>query len=178
MGTGPQAQAQAQSQYASPEFPETHGPASAHFHLGFMSAPDTAGITQVRRSPMSPKRHVLGTAAAVLLVGGMFASPAFAQTQPTPGTPQAQPTPGISWQQAIQTALGAVPGTVLEQEMEWFRGNATTAATMAMEVEIRPQDGGPVREVVIDASTGAVLQNNVDGPDFRMGTAGGAFWDD
>jgi hypothetical protein len=116
---------------------------------------------------MSPKRHVFGTAAAVLLVGGIFASPAAAQT----------PGPGITWQQARDAALSVVPGTVLEQEWEWFRGSATAAGTMAMEVEIRPQDGGPVREVVIDASTGAVLQNMVDGPDFRMGTAG-AYWDD
>jgi hypothetical protein len=117
---------------------------------------------------MSPKLHLFGAAAAVLIAGGLLtASPAAAQT----------PGPGITWQQARDAALSAVPGTVLEQEMEWFRGNATTAGTMAMEVEIRPQDGGPIREVVIDASTGAVLSNTVDGPDFRMGTAG-AFWDD
>jgi hypothetical protein len=118
----------------------------------------------------------------------LASSPTFLQQQPAPPPPetppadpappapappatQVQPPATLTWDQARSAALSAVPGTVLEQEWEWVGGRA------AYEVEIRPQNGGPVREVLIDASNGTVLRNMVDGPDFRMGTAG-AFWDD
>jgi hypothetical protein len=102
---------------------------------------------------MSRKRHLYGTAAAVLVGGFLLSgSVAFAQQ------PQQPQIPGVSvtWNQARDAALGAVPGTVVEQEME-FRGGR-----VAYEVEILPQGGGMKREVLIDASNAAVLSNRVD----------------
>ena len=108
---------------------------------------------------MSRKRHLYGTAAAVLVAGFLLSgSAAFAQQPQIPGV-------SVTWNQARDAALGAVPGTVLEQEME-FRGGR-----IAYEVEILPQGGPPVREVLIDASNGSVLSNRVDGWD-HLGPSG------
>jgi uncharacterized membrane protein YkoI len=76
--------------------------------------------------------------------------------QQTPAPAPAQPPVAITADQARGAALGAVPGTVLEQELDDEAGRA------AWEVKVLPQAGGPAREVVVDASTGAVLSNAVD----------------
>jgi Peptidase propeptide and YPEB domain len=140
---------------------------------------------------MRHKRLVNGAAAVVLVAVGLLSGstafaleqPAadplaggsvFAQQQPAPPppAPPAPPPATLTWNQARSAALSAVPGTVLEMEWEWYGGRA------AYEVEIRPQGGGPVREVLIDASNGAVLRNRVDGPDFRIGPMGAYYYDD
>ena len=94
---------------------------------------------------MNPKRLVFGTAAALLVAAGLpaaAASTAFAQQQP-PVT--------ITAAQALNMALAAVPGTVMALKLE------DEDSRVAFEVEVRPQAGGPVREVQINASTGQVL---------------------
>ena len=96
---------------------------------------------------MNPRRLVLGAATALLVAAG---STAFAQQQP-PVT--------ITAAQALTAALGAVPGTVLALELEDDDGRA------AFEVEVRPQAGGPVREVLISASTGQVLGTTTEDDD-------------
>jgi hypothetical protein len=114
---------------------------------------------------MSRKRHLYGTAAAVLVGGFLLSgSVAFAQQPQIPGV-------SVTWNQARDAALGAVPGTVVEQELE-FRGGR-----VAYEVEIVPQGGGMKREVLIDASNAAVLSNRVDGWDHVMGP-NGWYYDD
>jgi uncharacterized membrane protein YkoI len=97
------------------------------------------------------------------------AAQAAAQPPPAPAPQQAQPPAAITAEQARNAALGAVPGTVLEQELE------DEAGRVAWEVKILPQGGGPAREVVVDASTGAVLSNAVDDD---AGEAEGADTDD
>ena len=97
---------------------------------------------------MNPKRLVYGTGAAVVVAGGLAwpGSVAFAQV--------------ITPQQARERALAAVPGTVLEVELERKRG------LVAYEVEVLRNDGSVV-EVLVDASTPAptVLATAVDGDD-------------
>jgi hypothetical protein len=96
---------------------------------------------------MGPKRVVCGTIAAVLVAGGLLTgSPAFAQEQPS-----GEITP----QQARDAAVAAVPGTVLEVEREREDGK------VIYEVEIR-QDDGRLIEVVVGASTGVVLETEVE----------------
>ena len=141
---------------------------------------------------MRHKPLVKGAAAVILVaVGILSGSTAFAQDQPPdlvaaqqqPAPPPPEPAPPppappgpppatLTWNQARAAALSAVPGTVLEMEWEWYGGRA------AYEVEIRPQGGGLVREVLIDASNGTVLRNRVDGPDFRIGPMGAYYYDD
>jgi uncharacterized membrane protein YkoI len=126
-------------------------------------------------------RHHYGTAAAVLVAGFLLSgSVAFAQTPPepdsapppdpapgflanipgdaqpqppAPSAPQQPQIPGVSvtWTQARDAALAAVPGTVLEQKMDFELGR------VAYKVEILPQGTNLKREVLIDASTGQVL---------------------
>ena len=62
----------------------------------------------------------------------------------------------ITEEDARKIAVAEVPGKVLEIEHEKEKG------TMVYEVEIREKDGG-VKEVVIDANTGAVLEIEDEG---------------
>jgi uncharacterized membrane protein YkoI len=97
---------------------------------------------------MSHKGHFYGTAAAALVAGFLLSgSVAFAQEAPPPQIPGVS----VTWTQARDAALGAVPGTVLEQKMDFEFGR------VAYKVEILPQGGGPKREVLIDASNGTVV---------------------
>jgi len=88
--------------------------------------------------------------------GFLTNSPSVAQAQPgVPGTPQPQqpqiPGFSITWNQARDAALAAVPGTVLELKADFEAGRA------AYKVEILPQGANLTREVLIDASNGSVL---------------------
>jgi hypothetical protein len=113
---------------------------------------------------MNPKRLVSGTGAAFLAAGGLLAGAA----RPT----FAQAPPGIiTAEQARAAALAAVPGTVLEVELERFGGR------VAYEVEVRPLNGGTVVEVLIDASNSAVLIMAGDDGD-APGDQDGPFDDD
>jgi uncharacterized membrane protein YkoI len=96
---------------------------------------------------MQSRLSVFGTAAAMLIAGGFLTS--------SPASAQVQPPVGITWEQAHAAALSAVPGTIVESEQEWVGGTA------AFEVGIRPQEGGPIRVVLIDASTGALVNESL-----------------
>jgi hypothetical protein len=95
---------------------------------------------------MNLKRLMHGTGGAVLVAAGLLTgSLAFAQ----------QPSGEITADQARAAALAAEPGTVLEVEREREGGK------VIYEVEIR-RDDGQVVEVTVDASTGAVLETEVE----------------
>jgi hypothetical protein len=82
--------------------------------------------------------------AGSLLTGGL----ALAQPQP--------PQVGIPLDQARAAALAAVPGTVLETELDRYTGRN------AYEFKVQPQSGGLTVDVHVDAATGQVLGTGED----------------
>lgn len=58
----------------------------------------------------------------------------------------------IGIQDAMDTATQFVPGTPVEIELEQLNG------TPVWQVEIVPQKGGPLKEVLIDAKNGSLLE--------------------
>jgi uncharacterized membrane protein YkoI len=123
--------------------------------LAFAQGQSAAPAALDQAAVGSEQAVVLEEVAAPEEAALVTAAQASAQQQ-TPAPAQAQPPVSITADQARGAALGAVPGTVLEQELE------DEAGRVAWEVKILPQAGGPAREVVVDASTGAVLSNLVD----------------
>jgi uncharacterized membrane protein YkoI len=93
---------------------------------------------------LKPRGFAQHVAALALIVGGLLVGThALAQGE------RAQTA--ISEEQARAAALVAVPGAVLEIELENENGR------LVYEVEIRPAAGGPAVEVLVDAASGAVL---------------------
>lgn len=62
----------------------------------------------------------------------------------------------VDLQHAMHTALKYVPGIPVEVELEEDHG------LPVWEVEVVPKGGGPVREVLIDARSGDLLQMNAE----------------
>ncbi len=109
---------------------------------------------------MSTKAFIRRTGAVIVVVGALVAGGwVLAQEQQPPQT-------RITQEQARDAALAAVPGTVLEIELENEGGRTF------YEVEIQPRAGGQPVEVRVDPSTGAVLGTSVgeDDPSGRNGT--------
>jgi hypothetical protein len=116
---------------------------------------------------MSKRRKLLRGTGAALVAGTLLAAaPATASAQvPSPTT-----GPRVTLEQAQAAALAAVPGTVLEYELERERGRTL------YEFEIQRQSDNRVVEVMVDAQSGAVLGSELD--DDGLGAIGGAFDDD
>jgi Peptidase propeptide and YPEB domain len=89
--------------------------------------------------------HVtVAIAAAALLAGGLT----VARGQ--------QPQVAIAEDQARAAALAALPGTILETELDRYTGR------IAYEFKIQPQSGGRAIDVHVDATTGIVLGTGND----------------
>lgn len=86
-----------------------------------------------------PRSLVLALALLVALVSTAAAGPG------------SRPTPKKTLAEAEALALQAVPGTVVEAELEKEHGRWVYA------VEIRPASRGPEVEVLIDADSGATV---------------------
>ena len=70
---------------------------------------------------------------------------------------KAPPTTAVSADAARKTALARVPGQVLEEELEEEDGR------WVYEFDIRPTAAGsPEQEVVVDASTGQIVEVDAD----------------
>ena len=67
----------------------------------------------------------------------------------------------LSEQEAVRIALVAAPGKVIDSELENDDG------IMVYEFEI--QQGDNIREVEVDANTGAILENKIDDGDENEG---------
>lgn len=65
----------------------------------------------------------------------------------------------VSLKSARQTALKAYPGKIESEELEKEGGGS------GLRYSFDVRGGGVVHEVGIDARTGAVLENSVEGPD-------------
>ena len=63
----------------------------------------------------------------------------------------------VSLQQARAIALRTVHGTIVSQELEYESGGSG----LRYSVDVKTQEG--VREVGVDASNGAILENTADG---------------
>ncbi|MEH6758806.1 MAG: PepSY domain-containing protein [Parasphingorhabdus sp.] len=101
-----------------------------------------------RKSKIIAATAVIGIAGVG--VGTAFVVPAIAgQTEAA--------SVALSEQEAASIALVAAPGEVLESELENEDG------LMVYEFEI--QQGDAIREVEVDANTGAVLENKIDDGD-------------
>ena len=83
----------------------------------------------------------------------MTATPAFAFTGQ-----QFAPEAKITLEQARANALKAYPGTITDQELEKERGG--TGLRYSFDIKI----GTTTHEVGIDARTGSLLENSVEGP--------------
>jgi hypothetical protein len=107
------------------------------------------------------RRNLLrGTGAALVASSLLAASPAAAQVpSPTAGS-------RVTLEQAQAAALAAVPGTVLEFELERERG------VMLYEFEIQRRSDNRVVEVMVDAQTGVVLGSELDDDGLRAGVRG------
>jgi hypothetical protein len=115
---------------------------------------------------MKGRKLLRGTGAA-LVAGSLLAVTPTAVGAQTPS-----PTAGtrVTLEQAQAAALAAVPGTVVEFELERERGRTV------YEFEIQRVSDNRVVEVTVDASTGAVLGNELDDDGPVGGT--GVFVDD
>jgi uncharacterized membrane protein YkoI len=71
-------------------------------------------------------------------------------------TQEGVPSTVIPRDRALQVALGTVPGTVIHTELD------EDERSPVYEIEIRPQTGGSIVEVNVDATTGAVLGTEMD----------------
>lgn len=98
-------------------------------------------------------KRALYIAVATLLVALSLvaATVAFGQEQ--------TPTAAITEAQARAIALNAVPGTVVEVELEREGGRSL------YEVEVQPRAGGRVVGVEIDAMTGVIVETEVEDDD-------------
>lgn len=65
----------------------------------------------------------------------------------------------VTLQTARATALGTYPGTIVSEELEKERGGS------GLRYSFDVRHGSAVHEIGVDARTGAVLENSVDGPD-------------
>lgn len=105
---------------------------------------------------MSIKRFTNCLAATALSCAAVAGSVAFAQ--PLAGH-QYLPEARVNLQAARATALGAYPGTIVAEELEKERGGS------GLRYSFDVRHGAAVHEIGVDARTGAVLENSVDGPD-------------
>lgn len=111
---------------------------------------------------------VIGAAALALAGAGI---PAFAAMgQSTSASPSMQSTKkldgsqylkdaSVSLQQARATAIKAFPGTITSEELE--KENGGSGLRYSFDVK---NSAGVTHEVGVDAKTGAVLENSVEGP--------------
>ncbi len=101
--------------------------------------------------PMSASLRLIASCCLVAAVGCARPAPQ--------ASPSAQPASSaqVSVDAARQTALARVPGQVLEEELEHDDGR------LVYEFDIRPTAPGvPDQEVVVDATTGQVLEVDDD----------------
>jgi len=93
---------------------------------------------------------------AALLVG--VASVAAAGTAHAYTGEQMASQATVNLAQARHTALSAQPGTITDQELEKESGGSGLRYSFDIE------SGGKTHEVGVDARTGKVLENSVEGP--------------
>lgn len=110
----------------------------------------------------------IGAAALVLAAAG---TPAFAATgqsmqagQSMQGTTkldgsQYMKEAKVSLQQARTTAMKAFPGTITSEELEKEKGGSGLRYSFDIK-----NSAGVTHEVGVDAKTGAVLENSIEGP--------------
>lgn len=94
---------------------------------------------------------------AIILAATFFAaalSPAYAYT----GESLAK-SASVSIDKAKSIALATEPGRIADTELETENGGSG----LRYSFDIKPKSGGATHEVGIDANTGAVLENSVDG---------------
>ena len=104
------------------------------------------------------KRMIMSFLGAGAIVAGVaLANSAITGTSPTTRAQCAEwaNLAKISLEEAKQIALRATPGVVKEAELEMENG------FLVYEVEIR-DEAGVEHELLIDAGTGAILQNEVE----------------
>jgi uncharacterized membrane protein YkoI len=65
----------------------------------------------------------------------------------------------ITMEEARATALAVQPGTVADAELEQEDGGSG----LRYSFDIKPAPGGATHEVGVDASTGKILENSVEG---------------
>lgn len=82
---------------------------------------------------------------------------AFALTSTAFGAPAAKPVPKVTKAHAISIALKAQPGTIVASELEAEKGGSGLRYSFDIKV------GKKTHEVGVDAATGAVLENIVEG---------------
>ncbi|SEF81595.1 Uncharacterized membrane protein YkoI [Thermomonospora echinospora] len=114
-----------------------------------------------RALPTGRRLLLTGVAAAALVAGGGAALAATADDDPAPkpatGATSA-PDVRVKIEQAVTAALQAAPGTVVEADLDEENGKPV------WQVEVQGQDGTK-RELVVDATSGKVVQNEVENND-------------
>jgi uncharacterized membrane protein YkoI len=91
----------------------------------------------------------------IVLALALLVAPVTAAT----ASPGPRPTPKKTLAEAAALALQAVPGTVVESELEKEHGR------WVYSVEIRPTSRGPEVEVLIDADSGQTIAIEEDDDD-------------
>lgn len=111
---------------------------------------------------------VIGATALALATAG---APAFAATGQSMQPPQAMQgttkldgsqylkDAHVSLQQARATAMKTYPGTIVTEELEKEKGGSGLRYSFDVK-----NSSGVTHEVGVDAKTGAVLENSVEGP--------------
>lgn len=106
------------------------------------------------------KVRFLAIDASVLAIGLAFAAGAMAQTATSKlDGAQYLKDARVSLQQARESALKVYSGTIIDQELEKERGGSGLRYSFVV------KQGTSEHEVGIDAVSGKVLENSVEGPD-------------
>ena len=94
---------------------------------------------------------------AAVLLAGMASVGAIATAHAYPGQRMASQAK-VSLAEARHIALSAQPGTITDQELEKESGGS------GLRYSFDVKAGGVTHEVGVDARTGKVLENSVEGP--------------
>lgn len=107
----------------------------------------------------SPMTHCFKASSLALAVAALSSAPAFAQQQPSRFSgSQYESLARVTLAQARAVALKAVPhGKIVDQELE--KENGGSGLRYSFDVKV----GNNTREVGVDAKTGKVLENSLEG---------------
>lgn len=97
--------------------------------------------------------HICAITLAATLIAAAI-SPAFAYTGES-----MEKSAAISIDKAKSIALATEPGRIADTELEMESGGSG----LRYSFDVKPKSGGATHEIGIDANTGAVLENSVDG---------------
>lgn len=92
------------------------------------------------------------------LILGATGAPSYASTTANPHlSPRMHLSPGITKARAVALALKAQPGRIVASELEAEKGGSGLRYSFDVKV------GAATHEVGVDARTGAILENRVEG---------------